>query len=138
MSQALNYPPYPLQSPLTTPTQCFWYVGDTPRFFQSIRDFYPGHYLKSHHCTWYDYNFEETVIIEDLGYPSVFLGPHIQQWTGSYPFSTHVRGQKYYLKPSVFVITSRYTPEELWQDHDDFIYEVISERFTVIHNIERD
>lgn len=136
MSQALDYPSYSassLPSPLSVHPVCIWYKCDSPAALAQVLEDHPGHYLKSHHCTWYDYDFEDTVIINELGHSSAFLGYHIKQWTGNYSFSTYVRGRKYYLKPAEFIISSLYTPEEIWKDEDYDVYDCLMERFAIVN-----
>jgi hypothetical protein len=77
---------------------------------------YPTAYIKQRN-KWFDgYDGEETVILDDMDPYAKALGGLIKDWTSSWAFRAETKGSTAYIRPKRFIITSQYTPEQIWED----------------------
>lgn len=110
-----------------------WYWGK-PGAGKSYlaREEYPGAYLKPQN-KWFDgYEGEDAIILDDLDkLGGDKLGHYLKIWADRYACSAEVKGAKVNLKHKVFVITSNYTPDDMWPDDNEML-EAIRRRFKVI------
>ena len=73
-----------------------------------------SYYLKEAHKWWDDYNYEDTVIIEDLS-PSIIgaeLARLLLQWCDRYVAKVEIKGGSITIRPKTFIITSNFTIAE--------------------------
>lgn len=77
---------------------------------------YPDAYPKALNEWWDGYQGESTVIIDDLDKYHVSLGSSLKQWLHQWEFIAPVKGGSIKIRPKLVVITSNYTPEEIWED----------------------
>lgn len=100
----------------------------------SARAFDSGAFIKSQSKWWDGYQGEKTVILDDLDTPT--LGHHLKIWTDKYACTGETKGGTIHLRYQTFIITSNYTPEELWPE-DPVMAAAVSRRCEVIHKSER-
>lgn len=99
-----------------------------------VRDIYgESLYLKAQNKWWDGYEQEETVLIDDFDKQGECLSHYIKIWADIYPFNgeikcgtIQIRGMKR------FVITSNYTPSDIWKE-DNLLIEAIERRFKLIN-----
>lgn len=101
----------------------------------SARAFDSGAFIKSQSKWWDGYQGETTVILDDLDTPT--LGHHLKIWTDKYACTGETKGGTIHLRYKTFIITSNYTPEELWPE-DPVMAAAVSRRCEVIHKPDRD
>lgn len=97
-----------------------WIVG-APGVGKSrfARETYPGAYIKSI-TKWFDgYNGEQTILLDDFDMlPNTKeaneYGHHLKIWADRYPCYGEVKGGTIALNHTKFVITSNYTPSDIW------------------------
>lgn len=80
---------------------------------------------------WFDgYNGEKTIILDDLDTPT--LGHHLKIWADKYACSGEFKGGTVHLRHHLFIVTSNYTPDQLWPD-DKVMAQAIKRRFIMNH-----
>lgn len=90
----------------------------------------PNAYIKMCNKWWENYNYEDTVLLEDIGLTHLYLGDHIKIWADRYGFRSEVKCSSTVLRPKKIVITSNYHPSDLWTDKA--VLEPILRRFKII------
>lgn len=94
------------------------------------RSDYPQAYIKMMNKWWDNYDNEEVVILEDfdLSY-STSMHYFLKIWADAYAFRGEMKGTSRMMRPKKFVITSQYTPSQIWNGLD---LEAIARRFTLL------
>jgi len=113
-----------------TDVRGLWLYGK-PRTGKSryANDTYPDAYRKGQNKWWDGYRGQEAVILDDLDSPT--LGHHLKLWLDRYPVQAECKNGHVNLRHKVFVITSNYTPEELFDC--PIMAEAIRERCKFMH-----
>lgn len=101
----------------------------------SAREFDPDAYLKPQSKWWDGYQGEQTVILDDLDTPA--LGHYLKIWSDKYACTGETKGGTIQLKHTKFIVTSNYTPHQLWPD-DPIMAEAVKRRFIMTHKVFRD
>lgn len=86
------------------------------------RESYPNAYLKGGRTKWWDgYRGEDVVLIEDLDRRDAdYMVYNLKIWLDMYPFPAEVKGGSLgVIRPKHVVITSNWSPSELWKDKQD-------------------
>lgn len=85
-----------------------------------------GHdmYIKAQNKWWDGYKGQKFVLLDD--FDSKVLGHYLKIWTDAYAFTAETKGGTMQIRPSAFIITSNYKPEELFDD--PVLAEAISRR----------
>lgn len=80
----------------------------------AAREMYPNAYMKSQN-KWFDgYAGEAEIILDDFDHGGKCLGHHLKIWLDKYPCSAETKGGKVHLQHRVFIITSNYTPLQIF------------------------
>lgn len=95
-----------------------WHYGPTGTGkSRAVREKYPDAYIKDANHWWDGYNGEKVVIIEDVDKYDVKLGRYLKLWGDHYAFPADMKNQgKLDIRPEKIIITSNYTPREIWED----------------------
>lgn len=113
-SIAAKYAPMP---PDNDDVDNFWYYGETGTGkSKKARTENPGAYLKLANKWWDGYTGQEVVIIEDFDKSHKVLGYHFKIWGDRYAFPAEVKGSKLNLRPKKIIVTSNWSPREIWGD----------------------
>lgn len=93
-------------------------------------------YLKPQ-SKWFDgYNGEDIIILDDLD--TNILGHHLKIWADKYACTGETKGGTIHLQHKLFIVTSNYSPDDLWSDDTDAqMCEAIKRRFTIVNKISR-
>lgn len=106
-----------------------WYYGD-PGLGKShkARMEYPDAYIKAQN-KWFDgYMGQDAIILDDFDCKE--LGHYLKIWTDKWACSGEIKGGTVNLRHTVFIITSNYHPDELWEGH---MLQAIKRRFKITH-----
>lgn len=106
----------------------YWFFG-APGTGKShkARELFPEAYMKSQN-RWCDgYGGESTIILDDLDQQGTCLGHLLKIWMDKYPCTGETKGGQVNLQHKRFIITSNYTPSELWPE-DPHLQEAILRR----------
>lgn len=83
------------------------------------RDTYPDAYLKPMNKWWDGYNGEDSVILDDIDpHHNTWIGYFLKMWTDRYAFIAEQKGTSIRIRPSIFLITSQYTIDEIFTDEE--------------------
>lgn len=95
----------------------YWFYGP-PGTGKSrgARERWPGLYNKPLNKWWCEYQREDTVLLDDFSKEHKVLGPHLKNWADHYAFVGETKGGGMTMRPVRFVVTSNYTPEEIFED----------------------
>ena len=98
---------------------------------RSVRERFPGAYIKNGTKWWDGYQNEEVVIMDDfeLDFGKCF-GHLIKIWSDHYPFKAEVKGASFLIRPKKFIVTSNYTIDQCF-GHDSVLVAAVSRRFVV-------
>lgn len=117
-------------APVTTDTvRGVWYYGPpgTGKSHKARND-HPDAYIKAQN-KWFDgYVGQAAIILDDFDCKE--LGHYLKIWTDKWACSGEIKGGTVSLKHTVFIITSNYHPDELWEGH---MCEAIKRRFSITH-----
>lgn len=92
------------------------------------RELFPIAYWKDQNKWWDGYQSEDVVIIEDFDVTRHVLGVHLKIWVDRYAFRGEIKGGALNLRPKWVVVTSNYTPSEIWAS-DERMSQAINRRF---------
>jgi len=90
---------------------------------------HPDLYLKAQNKWWDGYTGQESVLLDDFDCKE--LGHHLKIWADKWSCTGEIKGGTVNLKHKVFVITSNYHPDDLWEE--DNMREAIKRRFKIEH-----
>jgi hypothetical protein len=110
-----------------------WYWGK-PGTGKSrkARDDHPDAYLKAQN-KWFDgYAGEDAIILDDMDkLGGDKLGHYLKIWADRYACTAEVKGSTVHLQHKVFLITSNYTPDDMWPDDEEMLL-AIKRRFKIV------
>lgn len=85
-------------------------------------------YIKAQN-KWFDgYNREKVIVLDDLDKGGSCLGHYLKIWADKWACSGEIKGGTVNLVHEKFIVTSNYTPSDLWPD-DDEMRKAIERRF---------
>jgi len=95
-----------------------WLVGETGCGKTSrAKAEHPGAYIKDPTTQWWDgYSGEDVVIIDDFDKFQVKQGGDMKRWLDRYAYQAQFKGGYELMRPRKIIVTSQYTPEEIWDD----------------------
>lgn len=99
---------------LEAPCGLWWYGDPGTGKSLTARRTYPNLFPKAQNKWWDGYSGEDVVLIDDLDSPA--MGHLLKIWLDAYAFVAEVKGGSRRIRPRQIVITSNYSPEELWPD----------------------
>lgn len=108
-----------------------WYYGPPGTGkSRTARERYPDLYIKAQN-KWFDgYRGETAILLDDLDTGT--LGHYLKIWADRYACTGEVKGGTLNLCHRTFIVTSNWTPEELWPDNPKMA-EAIERRFKKTH-----
>lgn len=96
------------------------------------------HYARTHYGEafyikpqnkWFDgYQGEKVIVLDDLDKGGACLGHYMKIWADKWACTGEVKGGTVPLQHEKFVVTSNYTPEQLWEEDDEML-KAIERRF---------
>lgn len=88
-------------------------------------------YVKDMTKWWDGYHGEPIVILDDVDYGSTSLSNKLKIWADRYAFPAEVKGGTTRIRPVLFIVTSNYTPGDIFPDGSLSV--AILRRFRVWH-----
>lgn len=85
-------------------------------------------YLKPQNKWWDGYTGQKYVLLDDFDKQGACLGHYLKIWADRYACTGETKGGTIPLKFEKFIITSNYTPDQLWEDTE--MRAAIERRFT--------
>lgn len=76
----------------------------------------PSAYIKDLTKWWDNYEGQEVAIIDDVDKYDVKFARMLKLWCDRYPFQAEMKGKQQLIRPRKIVITSQYSPGEIWED----------------------
>lgn len=71
-------------------------------------------YIKAQNKWWDGYRGQKFVLLDD--FDAKVLGHYLKIWTDAYAFTAETKGGTIQIRPDLFIITSNYKPEDLFDD----------------------
>jgi len=113
--------------------RCFWIHGPTGTGkSHCVETTFPNCYKKPmDDLKWFDlYKDEEVIYLEDIDKYQVKWGGMLKRLADRWPMMASIKGTMKYIRPKLVIVTSNYTPEEIWCDTATL--DPLLRRFTVI------
>lgn len=108
-----------LKKPPPQDVKCFWIHGPTGTGkSHCVETNFPNCYKKQmDDLKWFDlYNDEDVIYLEDMDKYQVKWGGMLKRLADRWPMLASIKGSMKYIRPSIVIVTSNYTPEEIWND----------------------
>jgi hypothetical protein len=99
---------------------------------RKAREENPGLFLKQQNKWWDGYEGQKVVLIDDFDKGGACLGHYLKIWADRYACTGEIKGGMIPLNFTKFIITSNYSPEEIWSD-DKVLVEAITRRFDLVY-----
>ena len=98
------------------------------------REKYPGAYIKAQTKWWDGYGGEEAIILDDFDIQPATKeanewGHYLKIWADRYPCSGEVKGSTVGLRHKTLIVTSNYTPDDIWPN--GVMLEAVKRRFLI-------
>jgi len=90
----------------------------------------PGAYRKSKTKWWNMYDYQDVVVIDDLGPHHRDIVDNLKEWADRYVFPAEFKGGEMLIRPKKFVVTSNFPPKGIWHLEED--WGPIERKFKVI------
>jgi len=100
-------------------TRSYWIYGPTGTGkSHSVETTFPDCYKKPmDDLKWFDgYQGEEVVYLEDIDKYQVKWGGMLKRLADRWPMQASIKGSMKYIRPKIVIVTSNYSPEEIWTD----------------------
>lgn len=99
---------------------------------RKAREDYPNAYDKLQNKWWDGYEGDRPALIDDFDRNGKCLGYHLKRWADRYSFNAETKGGTICIRPVWIIITSNYSPEQIFDDDSDMC-DAIRRRFKVTH-----
>lgn len=119
--------------------KCFWIWGPTGTGkSHSVETTYPDCYKKvMDDLKWFDgYVDEDVIYLEDLDVYHIKWGGMLKRLADKWPMQASIKGSMKYIRPKIVIVTSNYSPEQIWSDPQTV--EPLLRRFKVIFKENQD
>lgn len=110
-----------------------WYYGPpgTGKTTKAYEEF-PDAYIKENNKWWDGYTNQAVVIIDELELTDTYMAHFLKRWCQPQYFRGETKGGSMMLRPEKVIITSNYTPEEIWKE-DPVCAEAVRRRFNFVY-----
>lgn len=89
-------------------------------------------YFKPANNKWWDsYQQEKVVIMDDMELDAKYMGHELKLVSDMYRARVEIKGASTMIRPDMIIVTSNYTPDEIWSQ-DNLCAEAVKRRFRVV------
>lgn len=107
-----------------------WYYGEAGSGkTTAARTQYPDAYIKDLTKWWDGYDGQEVVIMDDMDPFHKDLSKYLKDWADKWPFRAEMKGASRLIRPKLFIVTSQYHYNEIFQDKETL--EALDRRYIV-------
>ena len=83
------------------------------------------YYDKGHNKWWDGYNYQDNVILEDLGLNEGMNLDNLKIWMDQSPWRAEIKGGDIFIRPKNFIVTSQFTPQMMFRTQPHLLEAVL-------------
>lgn len=125
--------------PQPVDVKCFWIHGPTGTGKSyAVETKFPDCFKKNmDDMKWFDgYQDQDVCYLEDIDVYQIKWGGMLKRLADRWPMMASIKGTMRYIRPPVVIVTSNYTPDQIWSDPQTL--DPLMRRFTLIEKLSQE